>query len=80
MIPLTLPEPELVKLLWPPDGIQPVTEDVNFTISDGSLILDSPTGGASVAYQLNEAIGGNHWMLYTGPLDAGKSIPLRQLP
>ncbi len=69
--PLTLPEPELVKMLWPPDGIQPVTEDVTFNISDGNLILDSPTEGASVAYQQNEAIGGNHWMLYTGPLHAG---------
>ncbi len=69
--PLTLPEPELVKLLWPPDGIQPVTEDVTFNISDGNLILDSPTEGASVAYQQNEAIGGNHWMLHTGPLHAG---------
>ncbi len=68
--PLTLPEPELVKLLWPPDGIQPVTEDVIFSISDGSLILDSPTEGASVAYQQNETIGGDHWMLYTGPLPA----------
>jgi N-sulfoglucosamine sulfohydrolase len=69
--PLTLPEPELLKLLWPPDGIQPVTRDVTFTISDGSLIPDSPTEGASVAYQKNEAIGGDHWMLYTGPLNAG---------
>lgn len=70
--PLTLPEPELVKKLWPPDGIQPVTEDVTFNISDGNLILDSPTEGASIAYQLNEAIGGNHWMLYTGPLQTGR--------
>ena len=69
--PLTLPEPELVKLLWPPDGAQPVTEDVTFSISDGSLTLISPTEGASVAYQLNDAIGGNHWMLYTGPLHTG---------
>jgi N-sulfoglucosamine sulfohydrolase len=70
--PLTLPEPELVKLLWPPDGVQPVTEDVRFKVSDGSLVLYSPTEGASVAYQQNEAIGGNHWNLYTGPLPAGK--------
>ncbi|MGF1587491.1 MAG: sulfatase [Bacteroidales bacterium] len=69
--PLTLPEPELVKLLWPPDGVQPVTEDVTFSISDGSLNLISPTEGASVAYQLNDAIGGNHWMLYRAPLQTG---------
>ncbi len=69
--PLTLPETELVKHLWPPDGIQPVTEDVGFKISNGSLILDSPTEGASIAYQQNEAIAGNHWMLYTGPLHSG---------
>ena len=70
--PLTLPETELVKKLWPPDGIQPVTEDVTFKTSDGNLVLDSPTDGASIAYQMNEAIGGNHWMLYTGPLSSGK--------
>ncbi len=69
--PLTLPETELVKQLWPPDGIQPVTEDVVFKISNGSMILDSPTEGASIAYQVNEAVGGNHWMLYTGPLHSG---------
>jgi N-sulfoglucosamine sulfohydrolase len=66
--PLTLPETELVKKLWPPDGIQPVTGPVNFTGSEGIVSLDSETVGASVAYQINEAIGGNHWKLYTGPL------------
>jgi N-sulfoglucosamine sulfohydrolase len=44
----------------------------SYSHSRDRLILDSSTGGASVAYQKNEAIGGNQWMLYTAdPLDAG---------
>ncbi len=70
--PLTLPEPELVKKLWPPNGIQPVTEPVSFTSSPVNIGLDSQTYGASIAYQMNEAIGGDHWMLYTGPLPAAE--------
>jgi N-sulfoglucosamine sulfohydrolase len=65
--PLTLPEPELVKKLWPPDGIQPDTDPVTFDRTRGKISMNSATNGASVAYQKNEAIGGNHWMLYTGP-------------
>ena len=66
--PLTLPEPELVKRLWPPDGIQPVTEPVNFSRTNGNISMSSPTYGASIAYQLNEEIGGGHWRLYTNVL------------
>jgi N-sulfoglucosamine sulfohydrolase len=66
--PLTLPEPELVKKLWPPDGIQPVTAEVAFKPSGANLMLASETNGASIAYQVNQAIGGDHWELYKGPL------------
>lgn len=66
--PLTLPEPELVKKLWPPDGIQPVTADVAFDPSGAGLMLVSETKGASIAYQVNQAMGGEHWELYKGPL------------
>ena len=68
--PLTLPETELVKRLWPPDGIQPQTQTITITESDGSLQLQSATEGASIAYQINEAIGGKHWLLYTEPIAA----------
>jgi N-sulfoglucosamine sulfohydrolase len=66
--PLTLPEPELVKRLWPPDGIQPQTQPALVTEVDGVLKLKSETGGASIVYQLNENIGGAHWQLYTAPI------------
>jgi hypothetical protein len=68
--PLTLPETELIKQLWPPDGVQPATEPVRFQEENGLLILESATNGASIAYQANDAIGGKHWELYTGPIPA----------
>jgi len=66
--PLTMPEPELIKKLWPPDGVQPETEPVRFREENGFLILESATNGASIAYQSNGSIGGSHWDLYTGPI------------
>ena len=66
--PLTLPEPELVKRLWSPDGIQPQTQPVSLTEMDGVLQLQSETGGASIVYQLNGNIGGSHWQLYAEPI------------
>ncbi len=74
--PLTLPEPELVKRLWPPDGVQPVTDRVTFTSSGGKVTMNSVTRGASIAWQKNEAIGGSHWMLYTNPVEANASDSL----
>jgi arylsulfatase A-like enzyme len=68
--PLTLPETELVKRLWPPDGIQPQTQAPVFTLTDDHLSLSSLTEGASIAFQVNEGIGDDHWFLYTGPLEA----------
>jgi hypothetical protein len=80
--PLTLPEPELIKELWPPEGVQPETEPVSFREENGCLILESATDGASIAYQANEAIGGRHWELYTNPIplstvEAIKSVAIR---
>ncbi len=68
--PLTLPETELVKRLWSPDGIQHQTQTITITESAGSLQLQSVTEGASIAYQINETIGGKHWLLYTEPIAA----------
>jgi N-sulfoglucosamine sulfohydrolase len=71
--PLTLPEKELLKIIWPPDGIQPQTQQVNFTEKDDLIHLQSVTRGASIVYQLNEKIGGNHWLLYTSPIPANSA-------
>ncbi len=65
-----MPETELVKRLWPPDGLQPQTEPVTFTASregsDGTTVhLTCATEGASIAYRLGEE---GRWLLYTDPL------------
>jgi len=67
--PLTLPETELVKQLWPPDGVQPQTLSAILNEKDGFFHLQSATDGALIAYQANDEMGGDHWQLYTTPLD-----------
>ncbi len=80
--PLTLPETELIKKLWPPNGIQPQTEKVTFEKKDDLLHLKTKTTAASIAYQQNDSIGKKHWMLYTKPLktkdlDSIKAVAIR---
>ena len=66
-----MPEPELIKILWPPDGTQPVTKNPQFEYNkeDNLLTIYSETPGASIAYQNSNSANGN-WSLYTGPLAA----------
>ena len=65
-----LPEPELVKLLWPPDGKQPLTEPAEYRIVNDSLYLSCETEGASIVYQTpsDTLDGKSHWKLYTAPV------------
>lgn len=62
-----IPEAELVNLMWP-GGIQPETAEVFFMEVPDQLSLYSHTEGASIAYQVNEEIGGFKWRLYSQPL------------
>lgn len=65
-----IPEPELVKQLWPPDGIQPTTEKCTFKIVNGDKIeLKSETEGASLAYQVINLADTSEWEIYTEPVD-----------
>jgi len=80
--PLSLPETELIKKLWPPNGTQPQTGKVSFEKKDELLHLKTETAGASIAFQQNSAIGKKHWMLYTEPLqikgiDSIKAVAIR---
>lgn len=80
--PLTLPETEIIKNLWPPEGIQPITQKPSIELKDNYLSLRSETSGASIAYQLNDSIGKKHWSLYTKPLasktvDSIKAVAIR---
>lgn len=80
--PLLLPETELVKKMWPPEGNQPQTKKVHFENTDEHIILKCDTEGASIAYQKNEEIGSTHWNLYINPvsataLDSIKAVAIR---
>ncbi|WP_430816524.1 sulfatase family protein [Carboxylicivirga sp. RSCT41] len=64
-----IPEHDLVNMMWP-GGIQPETEPVEFIRQGKTIELKSATTGASIAYQLNDAIGSDQWQLYSQPLKA----------
>ena len=65
-------EPELVKKLWPPDGVQPVTEPCSFDIKqDNELALRSNTAGASIAFQRIHLSDTSTWQLYKEPFNIG---------
>ena len=66
--PLTLPETEIIKNLWPPYGEQPVTQRPIMEVEANYFSLKCNTDGASIAYQLNDSIGTKHWKLYTKPI------------
>ena len=66
-----IPETELIKELWPPDGEQPVTREPDIILEylDGSdnleVIISCETEGASIGYMLNDK---GTWLLYSGPI------------
>jgi arylsulfatase A-like enzyme len=62
-----IPEHDLVDLMWP-NGIQPITQPVVFKAEGNTIEMTCETEGASIAYQVNEAIGGKHWQLYSKPI------------
>ena len=71
-----IPETELKKNLWPPDGIQPVTSPIQFIPGDSTfnqsvqVTLKTQTEGASIAYTMDTT---STWQLYTGPLNVTES-------
>ena len=76
-----LPEVEMVRKLWPPNGEQPTTAAPRLTAvpqgdSNLRVALESPTRGASIAFRLSR---GARWRLYSAPLvvPVGSSIWMR---
>lgn len=67
-----IPEPELVKRMWPPEGVQPETESPDFSRESGNfdgtaeVSLKCDTEGASIAYRIGD---GGRWLLYTEPFE-----------
>ena len=72
-----IPETELIKELWPPDGIQPGTADPEFNIKEdadpGKLLvsLSCSTPGSSIAYMLDDS---EHWLLYSKPFQVRNEV------
>ncbi|MCA8988694.1 MAG: sulfatase [Planctomycetaceae bacterium] len=66
-----IPESELIKKLWPPDGKQPTTANPQVTLErfPGDKVrvtITCKTPGASIAYRLNQK---DRWLLYVEPFD-----------
>ncbi len=73
-----IPEYDLVEMMWP-GLIQPETMPVEFVTYPEGLTLVSTTPGASIAYQLGDQVGSDHWELYHTPLNlpAGTLVAAR---
>ncbi|MCM4156714.1 sulfatase [Gramella sp. AN32] len=65
-----IPESELIEILWPPHGKQPVTAAPKISISEKTIILSSETEGASIAYRFNQ---NDNWQLYSNPIKNDKN-------
>ncbi|MCB0687067.1 MAG: sulfatase-like hydrolase/transferase [Saprospiraceae bacterium] len=64
-----MPETELIKILWPPNGIQPKTDAPEIKITDGLINISCTSEGASIAYREQNS---DHWKLYTRPFPPKK--------
>jgi arylsulfatase A-like enzyme len=66
-----IPEQDLVKRMWPPDGVQPETEAPVLSSESDSfeenleVKLECLTEGASIAYRIGDA---EDWQLYSKPI------------
>jgi arylsulfatase A-like enzyme len=64
------PERELREQMWP-DGTQPRTAAPAISWRESRVVIDAPTAGAAVAYQVDgRGLRPDHWLLYTGPFEA----------
>lgn len=67
-------EKELIQKLWPPYGIQPITEKPSIKYSTNDKIeLTSDTDGASIAYRWDEQ---DKWKLYKNPIKVKKGTKI----
>jgi N-sulfoglucosamine sulfohydrolase len=73
-----IPEPELIKKLWPPHGVQPQTEKPQHELlkrnnKSTSIRLYSATQGASIAYRTDST---DRWKLYSSPIAVQAGSPV----
>jgi N-sulfoglucosamine sulfohydrolase len=76
-----IPETELIKRLWPPDGIQPTTAQPAFRTKElvnGQIELEivSGTNGASIGYMHDND---EKWQVYHTPLKLSKPVKIKAI-
>jgi hypothetical protein len=71
-----MPEADLIKKLWPPDGEQPTTAVPVITVKDKKIYLQTDTEGASIAYRFSED---EPWQLYSQPIGWKKQSKVEAL-
>lgn len=59
-----MPEQDLIRHLWPPDGKQPTTATPSVKVSDGYVSIQCETAGASIGFSQR---GHKNWSLYSKP-------------
>ena len=76
----SIPETELIRELWPPDGIQPDTGSPEISaepVQPGGMIrisIVSDTEGASIGYRIK---GEESWQVYGGPFEIDEAGTLQ---
>ncbi|MFG0334172.1 MAG: sulfatase-like hydrolase/transferase, partial [Maioricimonas sp. JB049] len=69
-----IPETELIRRLWPPEGRQPTTATPEIHVDGQTITLACESEGASIAYQTGKD---SRWRLYTGPLQVDAETVVR---
>ena len=73
-----IPESELIRRLYPPDGTQPTTADPEITTrrAEGKRVVTiaSSSAGASIAYRVGAE---DRWRLYVEPFEAAPGTVVR---
>ena len=64
-----MPETELIKRLWPPDGEQPTTASPTLDVKGNKITIECGTEGASIAYRFADE---KSWQLYVHPVPLKK--------
>ena len=64
-----MPETELIKHLWPPEGVQPTTGAPVISRNEKTIQISCATEGASIAYRFSEE---EPWKLYVEPFEVAQ--------
>ncbi len=68
-----LDERDLVRELWPPNGVQPTTSPPQVSLRGEQYTISCETCGASIGYRFNRS---DPWKLYSGPIRLQDTSPI----